>query len=645
MIKRCFLVLLLLIGLESSLGAQLCQGSLGDPIVNITFGAGNNPGPPLSAAAIGYQYVPTDCPSDGFYTVRNNTNICFGNTWHTVTGDRTSSPNGYFMLINASNQPSDFYVDTIRGLCSATTYEFAAWVLNVIKPSSCNGNSNKPNITFSIENLAGTVLQQYHTGNINPTDVPQWVQYGFFFTTPANASNIVVRMRNNAPGGCGNDLLLDDITFRPCGPRLTPSFLGSSSSLRDICEGEQTTVTLVADVSSGFTSPYFQWQEQLPNSNVWADIPGANTTTLIRSFATTAPVGTYGYRLTVVESTNIGSSACTIVSAPLTVRVNSKPVVTILNSGPVCEGTSVSLTASGGAQYNWSGPNGFSGTGATISIANIKRTDTGNYYLEVINTAGCRAVDSTRVGIYLRPTALVLNDTLNICKGEGEMLGASGGVSYSWLPSVGLSAANLPDPIASPAGSTRYIVIVANADGCTDTAYVQVNVLQRPTVSAGADKNLLSGQSLFLDGSVAGNDYAVAWTPHYFISDPLSLHPAVSPLKDTAYILTATSLAGCGSHSDTVRVRVFEQVRIPNVFTPNGDGINDIWSIPALSAYHNYSVLIFNRYGQQIFQSTRYDKPWDGQMNGKPLPVGTYYYVIHLKDTGARISGWVDVIR
>ena len=123
-------------------------GSLGDPLINITFGAGANPGPPLTAATTGYQYLAADCPNDGFYTVRNNTINCFSNSWHSLRADHTGDPNGYFMLVNASIQPSVFYLDTVKGLCTNTTYEFAAWIANVLKSTACNGcrYSTKPHI-------------------------------------------------------------------------------------------------------------------------------------------------------------------------------------------------------------------------------------------------------------------------------------------------------------------------------------------------------------------------------------------------------------------------------------------------------------------------------------------------------------------
>ena len=192
--KRLLIPFLMLILAAGSSYAQLCQGSLGDPIVNITFGAGANPGPPITAAATSYQYRSGDCPDDGYYSVRNRTDQCFGQSWFNVPSDHTGDPNGYFMLVNASFQPGAFYLDTVRGLCASTTYEFAAWIMNVIMPSSCGGNSIRPDLTFSIEQTDGTILKTYNTGSIATSQSPTWNQYGSFFTTPAGVTDVVLRI-------------------------------------------------------------------------------------------------------------------------------------------------------------------------------------------------------------------------------------------------------------------------------------------------------------------------------------------------------------------------------------------------------------------------------------------------------------------
>jgi gliding motility-associated-like protein len=627
--------------LVAILQAQLCQGSLGDPIVNITFGAGNNPGAPLSAAAVGYQYFGADCPNDGYYTVRNTTNACFGNTWHTVSADHSGKANGYFVVINASNQPSDFYVDTIRNLCGATTYEFAGWILNLSKSTSCNGAPNKPNITFKIERPDGTVLQEYNTGNINPTNSPEWVQYGFFFTTPAGVPDIVIRMRNNAPGGCGNDLLLDDITFRPCGPRLSPSFDGISGTTREFCEGEVTTVLLNCDVSAGFSNPSFQWQESIGNTNTWSDISGATTTTLQKNLPANTTPGTYFYRLTVVETVNMSNASCKVASIPLAVTVRPRPQGQAVNSGPVCEGEKITLTGSGGVSYSWYGPDNYTASGSSPVLNNVVLRDSGFYYVEVLNGAGCRAVDSTRVRINARPTAGIAEDTIAICTAAGRTIDVTGGLSYTWSPSAGLTSVSGGSAFVEPPDTTRYTIIVSNISGCTDTAYLLVNVLRPAIASAGPDKVIIAGQSVRLDGEIAGSHYAFAWSPSVFIVDPQSLQPLVNPQADTKYVLTATSLYGCGSTRDTVQVTVFKEIKIPNAFTPNGDGVNDTWVIPGLAAYRNCSLSVFNRYGQRVFETKDYTRPW----NGKGMPIGTYYYLIDLKERGLLLSGWVDILK
>jgi len=174
-------------------GAQLCQGSLGVPIINKTFGAGTNPGNPLAAASTTYQYVSTDCPNDGYYTVRNNTSACFADSWHSIAADHTGDGSGYFMLVNASMQPGAFYVDTVRGLCSGTTFEFATWIMNVLKTTACNPSPIMPNLTFSIERTDGTLIQNYSTGDIPSQANPTWQQFGFFFNTPVGISDIVFR--------------------------------------------------------------------------------------------------------------------------------------------------------------------------------------------------------------------------------------------------------------------------------------------------------------------------------------------------------------------------------------------------------------------------------------------------------------------
>ncbi len=624
--------------------AQLCQGSLGDPLVNITFGAGGNPGAPLAAAATGYQYVTNDCPNDGFYTVRNSSTNCFTSTWHSLASDHTGNGNGYFMLVNASIQPSAFYVDTVRGLCGNSTYEFAAWIMNVILPSSCNGNGNQPNLTFTIERTNGVVLQTYNSANIPALSTPVWKQFGFFFTTPAAGADIVLRIVNNAPGGCGNDLALDDITFRPCGPQLNPTITGQTPTTSQICTGSARSVTVNCAVSPGFTNPVFQWQQRF-NGSPWADIPAANTQSYTVNFPAASPIGNYEFRLAVAEAGNLASPQCRVSSTPISIVVNALPVATAANNGPACVGEVVTLTASGGTQYAWSGPAAYSSTADVATIQDIQPLQAGNYTVVVTNAAGCSASASTAVALNPTPIAAVAAATISICFGDSAQLAASGGTGYDWNPAIGLSNTLIANPKASPFTSTRYTVTVSNPLGCKDTASTAVTVFERAIADAGPDKTIVGGGTATLSGSISGAYQSFVWTPAAAFSIPQTLQPVVRPTADAVYRLTVQSNNGCGSSFDEVAVKLYKGIFIPTAFTPNNDGLNDRWNIPALDAYPDFELFVFNRYGEVVFKSSKTNQPWDGTFRSGPLPTGAYVYLINLNVNNQQLKGTVMLIR
>jgi len=639
--KNIFAIaILLLMRLDQGI-AQLCQGSLGDAVVNISFGSGSNPGQPLSAATTSYFFVYGDCPNDGSYTVENKTSACFFDTWHTLSQDHTGNSNGYFMLVNATYQPGDFYIDTIRGLGANTTFQFAAWIVNVLKPSACDYNGTRPNLTFSIETLTGTKLDSLNTGDIPADNAPVWKQYALSFRTPQGINDVVVRIRNNAPGGCGNDIALDDITFHPCGPQVNVFNSNDTfSTIANICDYDTKTYTLQSKISQGYTNPSYYWQTSTDNIN-WIDINGATTTSYKRQPTST---GTYYYRLSVAETGNINSPNCRIVSNTITFNVEGRPVTTANSNSPVCEGTTLTFNANGGNSYKWQGPNNYNGSGSPASISNVGLAAAGKYYVTVTSSAGCVQRDSVIVSVKPKPIANAGTDT-GMCDGKTVALKGSGGNTYSWQPAASLSSANIPDPIASPVDSTTYILTVTDASGCIDDDTVLVNVYQEPSANAGSDKTMIEGDETILNGNAGGSGIIYYWTPNAFISNANSLQPIISPPRDTTYTLHVESIAGCGIATDKVFVKVFKKVIIPNAFSPNKDGINETWRLTAIEAYPDADITVFNRYGQAVFTSHDYNKPWDGTYNNNPLPVGTYYYVIDLRFGLPKLKGWVVILR
>lgn len=638
-IKISFYFLALSFIYSAKLTAQLCQGSLGDPVVNITFGAGTNPGPPLGGST-NYGYVNHDCPDDGFYTVANSTSGCFGGTWHTLAEDHTPGDvNGYMMVVNASFNPGDFFVKTVDGLCPNTTYEFAAWMYNVLQAFACNGQGIKPNITFKIETTSGAVLQSYSTGDIPESS--NWVQYGFFFSTTVGVNSVVLRMTNNARGGCGNDILLDDITFRACGPLVTANINGSADSV-DVCTGDNSVFTLNANVSAGYNDPVFQWQVSNNNGALWTNIPGETNLTYARP--ATNITGVYSYRLAVSQRDNMNISSCSIVSNVVSVSVNKYPVVAASNKGH-CTGDTLSLIANDGVLFSWAGPNNFSSNDQFAFIPLAGPGNNGTYYVTVTSAKGCTSKDSTVAVLTLKPSVNAGADQ-EICEGTSAQLSGAGiGIitSYEWSPPNDISDPHIPNPLASPTETTVYALTATNIE-CSVSDSVLIAVDKNPTADAGTDKVIIKGQSVTLNAIAGGTDVTYNWTPDVNIAGITTLNPIVNPITTQMYTLNVFSNKGCGTATDSVLVKVYQQLYIPNAFTPNGDGINDTWFIETLQAYPGAEVKVFNRYGQMVFNNHGKNISWDGKLKGVQLTSGAYVYVIDLKKDMPVIKGVVYIL-
>jgi gliding motility-associated-like protein len=619
--------------------AQLCRGSLGDPVVNITFGSGANPGPSLGNST-NYTYFTNDCPSDGYYTIARSTGSCFGGTWHTLSQDHTPGDNnGYMMVVNASYNPGDFFVKTVDGLCPNTTYEFAAWLYNLLLPSACKGQGIKPNITFSIETTSGTVLQTYSTGDIGEST--GWLQYGFYFSTTVGISSVVLRMTNNAPGGCGNDLLLDDITFRACGPLVSAMINGSFDSV-DVCTGDESVFTMQANVSDGYAAPVYQWQVSADNGISFTNIDGANGMVYVRP-PTHIP-GKYLYRMAVSQQQNSGISSCSIFSNVVAVAVNTYPVIQAASSGR-CTGDTLQLLAKDGATFLWTGPMNFSSTDQNPSIPMAETINNGIYYVTATSTKGCISEDSIIVTLVKSPTVNAGNDT-EICEGNSIQLysTASNNVTtYQWSPSAGLSGTAIPNPLASPSQTTLYLLTVSDQH-CNASDSILIKVNKRPTADAGPDNVIIKGHTATLNGAAGGTDVSYLWTPRVNITGTTSLTPVAMPATTQFYTLNVFSNKGCGSATDQTLVKVYQQLYIPNAFTPNGDGLNDTWEIETLQAYPGAEVKVYNRFGQIVFDNQGSNIGWDGRFRGEPLPAGVFVYVIDLKNKMPAIKGTVTLI-
>ena len=636
--------ILFVISSSISLKAQLCSGSLGAPVVNITFGSGPTSPSNISGFTTTYNYVGSSCPLDGNYTIMSSSPNCFGATWWTLNTDHTpNSVNGDMMLINASNAPSDFFIDTVTGLCSGTTYEFASWILNLNVPSACGGNPVKGDITFTIETVGGTVIQQYKTGSIPVTNSPQWKQYGFFFSAPASSGTVVIRMRNNAPGGCGNDLAIDDITLRPCGPLVKVTNSTSSNHINS-CSADTTHFTFNSNVSVGFSSIHYQWQQSTDSGKTWIDIAGATNATYNLA---TNNVGNYLYRLTVADGTSISINDCRVVSDTIFYNRNISPVSNFTKNVSVCAGDTVIQNGNAAYTYQWTGPASYSSNLLNLTLKNVTVGQAGKYYATISTAAGCSIKDSILLQVLNRPVAWTIADT-GLCLHDTITLKGGGGTSYVWKPSTNLLTPNDSITKAFPSDSITYVLYATNGI-CTDTQSVKINVWQKPTASIAPLQTIGSGQSETIIGQVSGTDVSYNWTPLLYLTNANTLTPSAAPIITTTYYLTVNSPHNCGTAVDSAILRVNNSIYIPNALAPSAGNADASTFKVYGAAVKSAVMMIYNQWGQMIFKSDNATlKGWDGTFNGTAQPTGVYVYVVkitYFNNVTETKSGSVNLIR
>lgn len=605
--------------------AQVCTGSLGKPVINIDFGMGQNPGSPLNSGITSYQYTSQQCYDDGFYSIRNAVGNCPLSNWHQLNSDHTRNGAGYFMMVNAAVPGAVIYSDTAKNLCGNTTYEFSAWLLNLNKSVTCGGNPMKPNITFSVSTLTDTVLQTYNTGDIPVTAIPEWKPFGFLFTTPANTGDLIFILYNNAPGGCGNDFALDDINFKPCGPLLALLVDGNASQSNSFCTGTAASFDLSCNVSGNINNPAYQWQQSTDSLN-FTDIAGANGINYVLNFPANATSGKYYYRMRLLQ--NGQSINCSVYSDPVVFRIDPLPTGSIVSNNPVCENTTLHLSLTTATLDFWTLPSGQIISQATLSLQNMNQGMAGKYYANLKSNYGCVRKDSISIIINPAPSVSVSFSDSTICSGTAVDLHASGADDYLWSPSQYLNDVTVAEPVATTIDSTRFMVIGTNAFSCADTAYIKINAIKKPIVNAGPDRVVITGQSIPLHAFIQGDFSSFKWMPSAFIDNIFSLDPMVNPVTESEFILSADALRGCGTSFDSTIVRVFNDLYIPNSFTPNNDGKNDRWRISALDAFSGISVIVFNRNGRAVFETKNILQSWDGTFKGVPLAAGNYVYMI-----------------
>ncbi len=428
---------------------------------------------------------------------------------------------------------------------------------------------------------------------------------------------------------------------------------------------------------------------------------GASTYTLLPTTFTgsviSVPINTLG--ITTFTILGTGPAGC-VNSKTISINTYSLPIVTVNPTNTIiCSGTPVIITALGATTYTWN--NGI--TLNTITALPVAPTTT--YGVIGKNTQGCKNSATSTINLITKPIVSISSPSTIVCQGYTMQVNASGATTYSWS-----TGAIINPIIIQPFFNQTYSVVGTNGGICKDTAYLPISIIPAPSISATTSNSIVcnnqsttltaSGSSItytWMPGFFIGNPYsATINTPTTFtvygqntsgcanfstlfidIKNSGNITPiaipnticigdssilsviggyvplwnnnisVVKPTSNATYTANAIDVIGCSTNvTFTVTIDEKCDVGVFNGFTPNGDGINDYFIIENVSKFPNNQVIIFNRWGNKIYQTSQYDNMnnrWDGKFRGKTVDSGTYFYTLLTKEGNLIKKGWIEV--
>ena len=304
----------------------------------------------------------------------------------------------------------------------------------------------------------------------------------------------------------------------------------------------------------------------------------------------------------------------------------------------VCVGTPIQLLATGADSLVW-GPAPAAYPPSCLSCANprINPARDAEYTVTGYSLHGCIKKDTVHVRARQRFVLAVLPGG-TICAGQSIALTASGADLYQWIPASGVADPASPVTQASPKLTTIYKVIASDSDHCfTDSANVAVTVYPLPVVFAGNDTTVLTGYTIQLHTDNSPDINQWNWTPVAGLSCSGCPDPQAAVTSSVTYRVDVSNAGGCTS-SDTITIHALcteGNLFVPNSFSPNGDGMNDVFYIRGKGLSNIRSIQIFNRWGQVVFARRDFapndpSAGWDGTFNGGKAPMETYVYQIEI---------------
>jgi gliding motility-associated-like protein len=372
------------------------------------------------------------------------------------------------------------------------------------------------------------------------------------------------------------------------------------------------------------------------------------------SKVTTDLAGSYSVTVTV--------DGCTSAPSTVTLIVNSNPVAEIGSNAPICEHSTLELHATlsdddnNEYTFKWTGPMGYTSTEQNPKIENVTEANNQGFYtctITNVNT-GCKASFTTLVDIYTFPDRIIADNNGPVCEGGSIKLNATAvfGAHYTWTaPNDGqqqgqvyqsdypVTSVTLENVTPSQSGTYTLTVTIPGGVECSETTTTDVVIWTNPIANAGVDTSVMQGVLLQLNGT-SNTGIIFNWSPeeylnHNNVPNPLFYTDVIPEHNPYPLVFTVWDKNGC-MDKDTVEITVKENLvlNIPDIITPNGDGLNDTWIIDHIDNLNKseipYMVQIYARGGALLFSTKTYDNThgFDGTYKGTALPDGAYWYII-----------------
>jgi gliding motility-associated-like protein len=434
---------------------------------------------------------------------------------------------------------------------------------------------------------------------------------------------------------------------------------GSISGAQTVCLGTSPVALASAADASGGTGTYdYQWETSADNT-AWTAVAGATGLT----YAPGPVTATTYYRR------RVSSGTCGVYYSNTIAVQAQQPLqaaVTLATPAAQCAGTAFTFTpvptnAGSAPTYQWYVNNVL--TASTTTFTSTALRDGDQVRVELTPTAGFCAVGPATATVTIRLTpvdvpavTITLQTVLPVCPGIPVTFSLDKATNpgpsplYQWqVDGQDVPGATTPVFTSTTLRNGQNVTLrLQAATPCgpltATSAAVRVGINLVADVDAGPDKTIMEGDQVVLEGKSSGT-YPAIWTPTVgltFVGTDV-LRPIASPAVTTTYTLSA----GTGNCADSspVTVTVTPRLRIPTALSPNGDGRDDTWEIDNIGVYTANRVLVFNRWGNKVFETSNYGRgnEWNGTIGGQPAPVGTYYYVITL-GTGKSYSGPITVV-